>query len=257
MKAAELAVDDWIAGEPSHQWLEIDSHALVATAAANNLAARSNFLETATDPGDIDTDGVLRPDFGPAWLSSKGENDFGTVRIGETFGVETIRLTNNGASPQTFGPESLTFQNSVPASDGKQKTYRNDNDPSIYSEPGGVVTIVGGASLDIPILAEEAGSLSNAAALVVNIMVSTLPGVTCSNPVAVRAFDRESADDYRARCRRAVAILSPCGAADAYRYLAATNIDGTPLLRADDLTPVAITRTQVTKDSVQGEVSGW
>lgn len=88
-------------------------------------------------------------------------------------------------------------------------------------------------------------------------MVSTLPGGVCSNPIAVRAFDRESADDYRARCRRAVAILSPGGAADAYRYLADTNIDGTPLLRADGLTPLAITRTQVLKTSLQGEVSGW
>lgn len=85
MKAAELAADDWIAGEPSHQWLEIDSHALVATAAANDLAPRSNSLDTATDPNDIDSDGVLRPDVGPAWLSSKGEKDYGTARIGEIF----------------------------------------------------------------------------------------------------------------------------------------------------------------------------
>jgi hypothetical protein len=109
------------------------------------------------------------------------------------------------------------------------------------------------------VVAESPGTLSNAAPGEISVMVSGLLGVTVTNAAAALGTDRETAPNYRERCREQAASVSPNGAADAYRYLARTNANGTPLLRAvafggDGITAVSITRVYVSGSSTTGKV---
>lgn len=249
--AQGMPVDDWIAGSEEHQWLEAMTWCLVASSDANALAAQSNFLATATDPGDVTPEGVTRdPSFGPPWLSSKGSNDYGTDRDGETFGTGTVTLENTGSTPYVLSPGSASFQD---ASTGA--TFTLDVDPTIYVESGGTYTLAAGASgVVLPAIADESGSASSAVANAL-AMTTVLPGVSATASSSIAALDLETADVYRARCLLAPAITSPGGPADTYRYLASTQIGGAPLLRTDRIAPVAISRVQVSPPSTTGGVN--
>lgn len=198
--------------------------------------ARSNFLEFATDPGD---DGVSDPAKG--WLSAKGEGDYYTFRGEETPATGTVTFTNSSGSEYDIAAESITLQNAVTF-----ELYRNSVDFVI--PPFG--------SVDSDIHAEKLGTIGNASAGEVSLLVDGLIGVTVTNAAPVLGTDRQTRTAYIAACRQQAAATSPNGPADAYRYIATNaNRDGT--IGGDGSNRLNINRVTVTKDSSIGAVDAY
>ncbi len=253
--AVGLLVTSWILGDPSERWIEIVARALDDfTSTIQVQYVRSWFLDLATDPGDP---GDLSADQSPrpGWLSTLGENWYGTIRRGQTLATGTLTVTNVGGSSATIFPLSLTFQSDVVQSDGGYPTYRNSADPSIYTNPDGSVTLAASASIDLPIVAEQIGTYANAQPGHIVIVVTSGSGsFTCTNTSPVLGAERETPDAYRERCRTAADQQSPGGPGNAYRRAATTAIDGSALQRYDGSGPVGTTRVYVSPSSVLGTV---
>jgi len=219
-----LLITNWLVGAVGQQIFET---VVQLVAAESQIVAQSirgfASLDTATDPGDVDAYDSANVNLAPAqgFLSNKGSADYGTERIGETFATGTLTFANTGpgAAQQTIpGTPSITFQSTAQNSNGDYPTYRNSNTSPI---------VVGvGATVSVPIIADQPGTAYNAPTSgLVTQLVSTLPGVTVTNPSPVLGTDRQDADSYRAACREAASLTSPNGPADSYRYLATTGRD--------------------------------
>lgn len=220
-QAGGLIISNWIAGAMGQQILEVLANTAAGVTTVNAKAIRGfASLDTSVDPGDVDPydpSNQLLP-FAPGFLSDKGSNDYGTERIGSTFATGAVTFNNagTGAANQNLPALSVTFQRNYANADGSVPTFRN----------GAAITCSAGVTLTgVPIIAETAGSAFGASPGTVTILVSTLPGVTVTNPSAILGTDLQLADDYRAACREAAALTSPNGPADAYRYLATTGRD--------------------------------
>jgi hypothetical protein len=261
-QAAGLVVTNWISGGVGEQILQTVSTLEFAKSGAIAKAIRGfTSLALSVDPGDADpydsTNVTLAP--APGLLSAFGENTFGTQRAEATLATGFALFDNSaGAVARTFAPYALTWTWTVDLGGGipdPPPTYRNAEDPTIYTNIDGTVTVLAGATLLIPIVAEEVGTRSNAGVGALSL-TTTLTGVVSSNTTAIVGADREAADVYRDRCRQAGSRLSFAGPADAYAYFAAKQLDGTPLLNELGA-PVAITRAQVTQESDTGIVNVW
>lgn len=219
-QTAGLKISNWIAGGIGKQLLETVAPSIqFFTTIAAKTARTFGSLDTATDPGDDDPYDPLNVTYpsAPGGLSDKGSNDYGTERIGNTFAVGTVTFANTGTGNinQTHDAFALTFQRDNANADGSRPLYRNS----------AAVSVLAGVTADIPIVAENPGTSSNASAGHVTIVVNTLPGVTITNAAAVLGTDRQGADDYRAVCREAASLTSPNGPSDSYDYLAKTGRD--------------------------------
>lgn len=252
---AGLAVTSWIPGDPSERWTEIVPRALDAFLSnVTTQAIRMFFLELTTDPGDagdLSADQTPRPGF----LSALGAGWWGVVRGQATYAPGVVTLTNTGTLPATISPYDLTFQRSSAGTDGGYPTYRNQVDASVYTGPGGTLTLAPGALALIPIIAEQQGTYANAAPGEVSVVVTNSFGsfsATNANPVV--GTDREDRALYIERCRLQSGAASPHGPRDAYRYASTTGADGKPLQLWDGTGATTVNRVYVSPDSSTGEV---
>jgi len=257
-QSAELKITSWIQGGTGQQMLEASALAAFAFSGIVSKAIRGfASLDTSVDPGDVDPYDPTNVDL-PAssgFLSTHGENTHGTVRGGATFASGPVLFVNDGIVSRTFAPGALVFtwtENSPP---DPAPTYRNAADDSIYTNPDGTVTVSAGTSLSIPVEADEVGARSSAPPSSLSL-TTTLLGCTATNTAAVLGADREDRALYIARCRQAAARLSLGGPSAAYAYLAAKNLDGTPLENASG-NQVNITRVYVSQDSDTGIVDAY
>ncbi len=253
-----LFLDAWQSGDPGEQLYQAFAETVQQYTSLAAQAVRGRILDLATDPGDPDpynpANESLEPEAG--FLSELGENDFFTIRRAKSYASTVATFTNTSATPYTFAPGDV----SVARFGFPDITYHNDVDASVYTESGGKYTLVAGASADLQIVADSPGAAFSAGPNEITVMVTGLIGVTCTNDNPATGQDRETAVDYRARCRTQAASVSPNGPQDSYRRLANTNLDGTPLLQSltaggDGITPVAITRVYVSQSSMTGIVN--
>lgn len=254
--AAEAAFDmaNLAVGTLIEQFVTATVNTVAGYVSLDAQAIRGMFVDYTTDPGDVDAYNAanegLAPDAG--WASRLGENNYGTTRGGATFATGVQKFTNASGATQYFFPGGDTVQNSNTA-----KTYKTDVDATIYVNADGSVTLADGASIDLPIIADEIGTGSNAAASEITILATSRIGVTTTNAGSVIGTDREGIAAYRARMRKAPSRVSLGGPSDLYQYLANTTIDGQQLYRADGVTPVGITRVYVSEDSATGIVNAY
>lgn len=250
-----LVLDAWQSGDPGEQLFQAFAETVQQYTSLNAQAVRGFVLDLATDPGDPDpynsANELLDP--APGFLSALGLNSFFTTRREKTYATTIETLTNGGATPYTFGPLDVTFAKSG----FPDVTYRNVADSSIYVGPGGTYTLAAGGTVDLPISADSPGAAFSSAPGEISVLVTGYIGVTVTNANPAVGEDREDADAYRARCRTQAASVSPNGPTDAYRRLANTNVDGTPLLQSvtaggDGITLVGITRVYVSQSSATG-----
>jgi hypothetical protein len=256
--SAGLAITNWAVGGVGQQTFEAVAAGVQAFSSVVAQVTRGfASLDTSTDPGDYDaydsTNQSKSPDVG--FLSSFGHNTFGTERAEMTFASGTFTLTNAGSVARTFSPGGLSFQRSTASSDGSYPTYYNVEDATVYTNPDGSVSVAAGASVSFPIQAYEAGTKSNAPSSTITL-TSSLLGCSGTNPDPVLGTDREDADVYRERCRQASARLSFGGPEDAITYLAAKNLDGTPLTNSLG-NIVNINRAQVIGSAGTGIVTAY
>lgn len=189
---------------------------LSAFSSLQALIAKSGYLELSE--GD--------------WLTVVAFYVYGVERYKATFASGFVTLTNTAGGVYNFDPEDLIFSD---PSTGK--SFRNTDFVSIPAGSPTTPTHV----IDVPIRAVEAGSLSTAIPGAISVMVTTVTGVSVSNPTAVVGQDAESDAAVRARSSAKLGSLSPMGPWDAYTYAvrSATRPDGTNL---------GITRTRIAKD---------
>lgn len=258
----KLFINAWMVGDPAEQFYQAISRTIQYYTAQNATVVRGFVsLDTATDPGDEDpySPGNAALDPVPGFLSYLGENNYYTFRILETYATTSVTFENTTAfSVGPFAADSLTF--SIPTH--PEITYRNSAMPSLYTGPGGTLTVLAGQTVTLDIEAESPGSLSKASPGEITVLVGGALGVNVTNPGAAIGNDRENAPNYRQRCREQAASVSPNGHADAYRYLSRTNANGTPLLQSltvspvgDGATAVSITRLYVSQSSTTGIVT--
>lgn len=253
-----LDLTAWQAGDPGEQLYQALAETTQQYSSLNSQAVRGFVLALATDPGDVDPYNPVNETLEPAsgFLSELGLNEFFTTRREKTYGTTLQTFVNTSGTPYDIYPGSVT----VAKSGYPDITYRTDVDASIYTGPGGKYVLAGGATAHLPIVADSPGAASSATPGQLTVLVTGLIGVTTTNPNPATGEDREDADVYRARCRTQAASVSPNGPPDAYRRLANTNVDGTPLLQSltlgyDGITPVAITRVYVSQGSATGTVT--
>lgn len=209
-----LPVTSWRAGDPTRALFQLEAQLLETLDAVVAGFVSSAFLDTAAD----------------VWLEVLADQVFGVVVPEPTFATTTVTLTNAGGGVYILAAGDLTFLNTTSG-----KTYR--------STTGG--TLGSGGTLDVTVVADEAGSDSSAAAGEIDQLVTALLGVTCSNAAPAVGTDRPTDTQIRQQCRDKLGALSPNGPAEAYTYVA----------RNSELTgTTAVTRARVFGDSTTGEV---
>lgn len=162
------------------------------------------------------------------WLTLVAKYVYGVNRIEATFATGTVTLTNSGGGVYNEDADDVILTNTTTG-----KTYRVSEAFSL-----GAFT-----TLDVAVVAIEAGSASTAAAGAIDDLETPLIGVTCSNAVAVVGRDAELDPALRARCAEKLGSLSPNGPWDAYSFAVrnAVRTDGSS---------IGVTRTRITRDGL-------
>lgn len=217
-RAIGLPVDTWQAGDPSRSLFHVEAETLSTLESTAAGYISSGFLDYASGE----------------WLKILAEQQYGVTVPEATYATTTVTLTNTGGG---YYPDieagDLTFKNST-----TDKTYRNTSGGTLASGPG--------TTLDVTVVADEAGSDSSAAATEIDTMVTQLTGVTCSNAEAAVGTDEQDESVTRAQCRAKLDSLSPNGPKGAYDYVA----------RDPDLAGTsACTRSRTYSDSDTGDVT--
>jgi len=253
-----LFLDAWQSGDPAEQFYQAVAETVQQYTSLGAQAVRGFMLDLATDPGDPDPYNPANEALEPAdgFLSSLGLNNFFTRRRSKSYASTVATFVNTSTTPYTFAPGDVT----VARFGFPDTTYHNDVDASIYTEAGGKFTLAAGATAHLDIIADSPGAGFSSGPGEISVMVTGLIGVTVTNDNPATGQDRETAVDYRARCRTQAASVSPNGPQDSYRRLSNTNLDGSPLLQSataggDGITPVAITRVYVSQSSATGVVN--
>lgn len=149
-----------------------------------------------------------------------------------TYATTDVVLTNADAfATYEIDPGDLTFKSGL-----TEKTY--------HSTTGGA--LAPGGTLTVSVVADEAGADSSAAAGEIDELVTTLLGVTCTNPTAAIGRDEQDEATTELQCLDKLDSFSPNGASGAYTYVA----------RNPDLTgTTAVTRARDLSDSDTGDVT--
>lgn len=183
------------------------------------LAALSSFQ------AEIIKSQYLRYAFGPG-LTLYAYDEYNVERILATQATGTLRLTNAGASLYSYDAGDVTFAHAT-----SKKNYRNAEAFSL--EPF--------STLDIPIIAVEAGSASNATGGSVTVLVTPIASVTCTNLTSIIGQDEEPDEDLRQRCKDAKGYWSAANPHGAYEAAVRD-------ARRSDGTLVGVTRAKAVPD---------
>jgi len=223
--AVDLPATQWQSGGVARTILEIVAQILADQDVVRAEMVKSGFLDLAAH-----TDGTLNP-----WLTALAKSTFGVDRILATFATGKERLTNSTASPIVVTADTLHFA-------------KNDGSASYKNTSGGTIPATG--TLDVDIACDQAGSIGSAAAGEITTLVTTIAGVTVSNPAPLIGADAESDPLLVIRCRAKLGSLSPNGPAKAYEFavLSALLPDGSP---------AGLTRVQVKATNATGSVTVW
>lgn len=193
-----LPVTSWRAGDPARALFHYEAFVLEKLEVMASGYAKSASLDYAEGE----------------WLEVKAEQDFGVTVPDATYATTDIILTNNGGGLYTgLLPGDLTFRNTSTG-----RTYRNETGGDLLAWDGLEATPK--PTLTLTVVADDAGSVSNAAAGEITEMVTTRTGVTCTNPAPAMGQDRQSPETTRIQCRDKLSAKSPTGPRGAYSYVA-------------------------------------
>lgn len=227
-------------GLPTTAWGSGAWVRLIIDAASVKLSDASKVIPAITSGGFLDLAAKVTPEGGPGWLDLLCAG-YGVPRIGSKYAQTDLVLTCSGASGATFQPGGLHFAN------GKN-TYTN-------TAP---VTIVANGIVLCPVIADVAGASSTAGSGAINALVTSLVGVTCSNPVAALGADAERNVDLVRRTRAKFQSLSDKGPGGAYDYSARTinDIDQVQV-SSGPLTQPALPVTRTNQVTIAGKVTTY
>ncbi len=199
-----LPVSTWQPGDPSRAQMLLESEVLEALEEIVIGFIRSGFLDYARELAEQSPDDPKAA----MWLKIIAEQGFGVTVPDATYATTAVTLTNaSGYLYDDIEAGALTFKSTT-----TEKTYRNTTGGTLASGPG--------TTLSITVVADEPGSASSASAGEIDDMVTTLTGVTGTNPVAAVGVDEQSPATTVQQCRDKLGPLSPNGPKDAYRFVA-------------------------------------
>ena len=210
-----LPVTAWQPGDPTRSLYIIEAAKLEALESIVVGFIQSGFLNYAQGQ----------------WLIILARQVFNVTVPPATFATTTVTLTNTGGGLYDIDANDLSF------------TQSGDPTATYTNTSGGTLLPLGTLSLDVT--ADTAGSAGNAAPDDIDTLVTSLLGVTCTNPTAAVGLDLQPASTTIQQCQDKLGSLSPDGPAEAYSYVARTPaLAGTP----------NITRVRVYPDSDTGDV---
>jgi len=206
-----LKTENWAEGGFTRTLVALFAQLYKTAGDVVRLIAASGFLDTAE--GD--------------WLTLLAKNLFNVERIEATFASapNSLTLTNTGGGLFVLDAGDVIVAHNVTG-----KTYRNTT--------GGTLSPGVGQTLVLDLVAEEAGSDSNAGIGTITTLVTTFLGVTCTNTVALAGVDEELDADLRQRCRDSLAQLALGGIKRAYEFFAKSAV-------REDGTAIGVTRVMV------------
>ena len=210
-----VSTTNWKPGGVVRLMIAACSVVLSALSVLVALVARSAFLTYSS--GD--------------WLTLVAFHVYGVTRNQASFASGTIRLVNTQGGMFDFATDEAIFANTETG-----KTYRNSA-PFLLGI-GGTVTV--------DIRATEAGSASSCGPGTITTLVTSMIGVTATNPVTLVGNDVESDQSLIARCQLKPQALSPNGARGAYDKFAREAV-------RQDGTEVGVNRVAVSYASMLGE----
>jgi phage-related baseplate assembly protein len=198
LEARGVPTTSWKAGAVVRTLIVGVSIVLGAFSTMQAIIAKSGFLELSS--GD--------------WLSAVAKYVYGVERDGGAFAAGNVELDNAGGGVYAGAAGDLV----VATAGGK--TYRNT---AAFAIAAGQQNVV------VPVQADEIGTASTATANTITVLVTTLLGVTVTNPTALVGRDPEADAELRIRCLEKLGSLSPDGPRDAYAFAAkgAKKSDGT------------------------------
>jgi phage-related baseplate assembly protein len=211
-QALGLPVTAWQAGSVGREILEICAQAGSNFSVGSVVAASGGLLDYAE--GD--------------WLTLLAFELYDVTREEATFGTCTVTLTSVANVSYSLAAGDMRFYNTRSG-----KTYTSSTGGTLA--PGNITT----QTLDVTIVADEAGSASNAAIDEISGIVTPLFGVTATNIEILVGNAAETDAALRTRCRESLAKASPNGPSDAYNYFAKT------ATRSSDDSAIGVTRTNL------------
>lgn len=214
----ELPTTSWQSGQPIHTFLRV---------IAEKFSDITKVLAEIAKGGYGD---LLPSDM---WADLWAKSRFDVDRIEAEAATGQLTLTNASETEYTPAAGEVTF-----AHETTGKTYRNVD----------ALTIPASGTLpDVDIAADEVGTDSNAAPGTITVLVTSLTGVTCTNPEPVLGQDKETTPTLVTRSRAKLEALSPNGPKQAYHHIATTP-------EYSDV-GTAITRTSPEADDETGTVT--
>src|SRR5574338_459909 len=224
-----LPVSSWQPGDPTRSLYHLQSEVLSTLGDVVVGFIGAGFLDFASSET---ADGAEL-----SWLDVVAKQVFNVDVQQASFATTSVVLTNQGGGLYEIEAGDLTFQNST-----SDKTYRNTSGGTLAPWPGGLAPF---PTLTLDVIADEAGSDSSAAAGEIDELVTTLLGVTCTNPTAAIGTDKWDRATIIQQCRDKLGSFSPNGPREAYAYVA----------RNSELTgTTAVTRVRVYSYSDTGDV---
>lgn len=231
-------------GLPTTSWEEGDVTLTEYYTSADLAASRDRILQKYIAAGFLDLIAGLAKD-GVAgaydWLVLLADQMYGYTAATATFASTFVTFENTGGGLyQDQAAGDVTIRSST---SGKTYQITNETPFTIGSGPGFVIE-------DIPVTADEAGSDSSAAAGEIDELVTSLLGVTVTNPSFAVGTDAESVDSIVQGCREKLGTLSVIEGPpeDAYDSVAKdSSLTGT----------TAVSRSRTYADSDTGEVEQY
>jgi hypothetical protein len=167
-----------------------------------------------------------------AWLTLVAWYVYGVPRRAATQASGVVVLTNSSGGRWDFLPGDITISND------KGFTYRNTTAFSLEAT----------ASATASFAADVTGTGSNSGVGTITTLVTTLTGVTVTNPVDFIGLDEESDGALITRCLLKPESLSPNGPRGAYQLFAMNAVRG-------DGTAIGVNRVTVSPYSTTGRVT--
>ncbi len=187
-------------GQPTTSWQTGQPLLTMMTTAAQKLADLSEVTVDIAKGGFGD---LLPSD---AWADLWAQSRFDVTRVPAAEATGLVDISNASLTQYDLDPGDLIIAHTTTG-----KTYRNVDTISILPSVG---------LADVSIAADEPGIASNAAPAAITTVVSSLVGVTVTNPLSVLGTDQETTTALVARARSKLGALSPMGPKDAYDYIA-------------------------------------
>lgn len=199
-----ISTTSWLVGGITRTILVVLSYVLAGADLIISTMAQGGFL---SDAANVTIDPSITPGAAPGWLDVLANAVYNVQRVQATFASGTVNITNT--SPNTYGPFAPGTYHIANPSTGA--TYSNTAQLTILPSP-----TVTPANFQ----ADIAGAAGSSAIGTITQTVTSLVGVTVTNPNAFSGSNAESNPALVARAQLKLQSLSPNGPKGAYDFFA-------------------------------------